>query len=244
MARYSSADIGFLLLDGYDILGQVTDLDEDQEAILEETTVLGDADETHGFVGLKKGTLSQNGFYDDAADSVNDALIGLAERVMVIGIEGNTIGKQFIGWQGAIAAKYRRQVSGGAFHKATADYQVTGKVEDGLVLHAHAQETAASGDTESSPVDNSALSAIGGAGYLEVSELALGGYTDVTVKIRDSADDIAYGDLITFTNVSSAQTGKRKAVAGTVERYLAMSWAFNGAGAAQSITPMVGFARN
>ena len=185
MARDGPDQVGFVLLGGRDILSTLTEINEEREAVLEDTTVLSDADETHGKVGLKRGSLTQRGFFDDAVDSVNDALVTLAESVMTIGLEGNTIGKQFVGWAGAIVAKYKRMASGAALHKAEGDYQVTGKVEDGVIVHAHTQETAASGDTEGSSVDNGASSPDGGSGYLEVSQLTLGGYDSVIVALRD-----------------------------------------------------------
>lgn len=88
-----------------------------------------------------------------------------------------------------------------------------------------------------------ANSANGGAGYLQVTALDLGGYTDAVVKIRDSADNVTFADLITFTAVTAAPDAERKTVTGTVDRYLATSLAFSGAGSNPSITYAVGFAR-
>lgn len=78
----------------------------------------------------------------------------------------------------------------------------------------------------------------GGVGYLEVSDFS--GFTGVVVKIRSSADDITYADLITFTNVTAAPAAERVTVAGTVDRYLCVTGTVTGVG---SITPFVGFAR-
>lgn len=83
----------------------------------------------------------------------------------------------------------------------------------------------------------------GGAGYLQVTDVTLGGYTNVLVKVRDSADDITYGDLLSFTAVT-ARSAERVAVAGDVERHLAIGWDFVGSGTGQSITFFAGFARN
>jgi len=243
MARKGSPDVGFALFDGRSILSTLTEVDIGREVVLEDNTVLGDADEAWAPVGLKRGTLSQRGFFDDAANSVHDHLVALVQRTAAIALEGNTIGKKFIGWAGAITTKYRRIASKGTLHKAEADYTVTGPVEEGIILHAHTQETAAGNTEGASSVDNLASSANGGAGYAEVSQLTLGGYTNVALKIRHSADDITYADLIAFTVVTAAPTGERKTVAGTVNRHLASSWAYGGAGAGQSVTFVVGFAR-
>src|SRR3990170_994277 len=227
MTRKGSPDVGFALFDGRSILSTLTEVDSGREVVLEDNTTLGDSDEAWAPVGLKRGTLSQRGFFDDAANA----------------LEGNTIGKKFIGWAGAITTKYRRIASKGTLHKAEADYTVTGPVEEGIILHAHTQETAAGNTEGASSVDNGASSANGGAGYAEVSQLTLGGYTNVALKVRHSADDITYADLIAFTAITAAPTGERKTVAGTVNRHLASSWAYGGAGAGQSVTFVVGFAR-
>lgn len=83
----------------------------------------------------------------------------------------------------------------------------------------------------------------GGNGYLQVTALTLGGYTNVVVKVRHSADDVTYADLLSFVAVT-AVGAQKVAVAGTVNRYLAASHAFGGAGSGQSVTYFAGFARS
>jgi hypothetical protein len=245
MTNYGSANVGFLLVDGYDILGVSTKLSDDKEALLELTHGLGDSWEETSPVGVNRYSLTQEGFYDDASGSMNEALVssvGVA-RVLTFGHEGNTIGKHFIGSGGVIEAKYKRQITRGELHKAMAEYAANGVVEDqGRINHAHGAETTASGIASSS-VDNAASSAAGGSGYLEVSAVTLGGYTNITIKIRHSTDNISFSDLITFTNVT-ARTAQRATVAGTINRYTHATWLFNGAGSGQSITFMAGLYRN
>lgn len=83
----------------------------------------------------------------------------------------------------------------------------------------------------------------GGVGYLQVSDFA--GYSGVVVKIRSSADDSTYADLITFTSVTSAPgtatASQRVSVSGTVDEYLCCTGTGTGSG---SINPFVGFARS
>ncbi len=85
-----------------------------------------------------------------------------------------------------------------------------------------------------------ANSSNGGAGYQMVS--ALSGFTGFVGKIRDSPDDTTYGDLLTFTNVTSAPAAERLTnVADTVvDRYLCYTGTVTGAG---SITALCGFSR-
>jgi len=78
----------------------------------------------------------------------------------------------------------------------------------------------------------------GGAAYCEVSDYS--GFSQVVVKVRSSADDVTYADLITFTTVTAAPFAERQTVAGTVDRYLCVTGTVTGSG---SITPFVGFSR-
>lgn len=245
MARYGSADVGFLLVGGMSVLGDVTELEDNREALLEEITALGDAWEAHEYIGVKRYMISQQGFYNDAANRSNALLVSPGtSRVLSFAPEGDTLGKKMVG-SPMIQADYRRLISRGALHKANARYESEGNHDEGIILHTHKAETAASGDTEGADSqDNLVSSADGGAGYLQVSALTLGGYTSVTIKIRHSADDMTYADLITFAAVTVAPTAERLTVTGTVNRHLAHSWLFNGAGAGQTITYMVGFARD
>jgi hypothetical protein len=83
----------------------------------------------------------------------------------------------------------------------------------------------------------------GGVGYLLVS--AFTGFSGVVVKIRSSADDITYADLVTFASVTApppdASAAQRLTVAGTIARYLSVSGTVTGSG---SIQPFAGFKRS
>lgn len=246
MARRGSADVGFLLVDGYNLLGVATMVEDTVEALLEDVTVLGDQWAQLQYVGLQRAQLSQEGFFDDAAGGAHDALSGKqgVSRLLCYGLQGNIVGRRFTGYRGAMQVDYRRVVTRGQLHKANASYQGNGEVEEGVILHAVTPETAASGSTEGTgPVDNGMSTTGGGSAYLQVPQLALGGYTSATVKVRHSADNVTYADLVTFANVTAAPAAQRLDVPGAVQRYLAVSWQFNGSGSGQSITPFVGFVR-
>ena len=250
MARYGSPDVGFILQGGRNLLADLTVVTIDREAILEETTVLGDADEQHAAVGINKAVISQDGFYDDATDRINDALVGLSEQVACVGYAGNAlpaagVARPCVGIKGQIQSTYVRAASRNELHKASAAYMANGIVEECVLLAHHIARTADPGDTESTSHDNAASSAAGGAAYLQVSALALGGFTNVQVTIRDSADDAAWLDHAdgAFAAITTAPTAERIALTGTIRRYTAIDWDFVGAGAAQSITFMVGLNR-
>lgn len=326
MSNYGSADVGFILVGGYSLLGSVTALQDSVEAILDQLTALGDSWTKFGYTGLKKGALSQNGFFDDAAGQVNAALVDNQgdSHIYCHNLEGNVIGKRFVGYAGAIEAKYDRVAQLGKFTLANAAYNPSDAIETGRILHALGTEAAASGDTTATPVDRATDTAAvripitsssvanpshiitpvphglltndyaviaghvgstpdvnneyqvtvispveftipvnvtvggtggyliasatkdGGSGYVQIPALTLGGYTDVVFKVRHSQNGAAWADLGTFTAIAGpAPTAARLVVAAgtTVNRHLAMSWAYGGAGAGQSVNFMLGFAR-
>jgi hypothetical protein len=210
----------------------------------EDVTTLGVAWEATGYVGVKAFNLTQQGFYNDAVNAANQALVNPGQAVVLtFAPEGNTAGKRIVA-SPMVQVDYVRNLSRGALHKGNATYKSAGNHDEGIILHALGAETGASGNTEGAlSQDNTTSTANGGAGYLQMTALTLGGYTNLAVKVRHSADDITYADLVTFTP-RTVLGAERIAVAGTVNRHLASNWLFNGAGAGQTSTFMVGFARN
>lgn len=242
--NYGSPSLGYFLIGGRNVLGTRTSVTVKAEATFADTTVLGDTWTQNATTGLKKGSVSQDGFFDDAVGAINEALCDLenTRQVLLLAHEGNVAGKKAFGCAGSFAATYDRGMSIAEFHKATATHTVTGELEEPRILAALAARTTA-GNTEAASIDNAALTSLGGAGYLGVTALALGGYTNLVVKVRHSSDNVTFADLLTFT-AATGIVGERKAVAaGTVNRYLAISWAWTGAGTGQSATFTVAFAR-
>jgi len=113
------------------------------------------------------------------------------------------------------------------------------------VLHELSAETA-DGDTESSSQDNSASSSDGGTGFFGYTALDLDGGTAFAPRVIDSSDDITFGELIAFTGVTATTGGgEKKAVTGTVERYVASDWDFTGSpGGSETCSFWIAFERN
>ena len=250
MTRYGSPDVGFILQGGRSLLADLTQHSIDREAMTEEVTVLGDNDEQHAKVGLNAASVTQEGIFDDGSDRINDALVGLTEEVACVGEAGNVlpasgVSRPCIGIKGQIQVNYNRIAERGGLHKAAASYKANGIVEECVLLHPHTVETSDPGDTESNSDDNAASSASGGAAYLQCSALTLGGFTNLQITIRDSADDITFADHAdgAFAALTTAPSAERKALTGTIRRYTAIDWDWVGAGAGQTATFMVGLAR-
>lgn len=243
--RFGGADCAFFLIDGYSVLSALTEISDDVEVITDDGKALGERYPRPTPTGDMQASLTQNGFFDDDAASVNAALSGQQDvaRVVNYGYEGNTVGKFCEGRAGTYGSKFSRVSARNALVKANASYAVAGAAERPVILHELLEETG-DGNTEGAKsVDGGASSATGGSAYLQVTAVTLSGRPSVTPRVRHSADDITYADLVTFTAVTT-RSAERTTVAGTINRHLATSWAWAGAGGAPKFTFMIGFHRN
>lgn len=322
--KYGSASVWFLV-DGYDVLtAKVKSLAVKLASKLEGTTGLGDTWDEHTPVGRSSVTLTQAGaFFDTNTAGIHAGFSGsvptspqATERIICVGLAGNTIGAPFIGLQGAFSGEYEVLAENDALTKANVGYTITGKCEQGVVLQEREAKTgdwntktggeavdtttlpqrvwAISSITSANPavitsvgahglttgdkvlisgsnsgvtvdgdravtvissttfsvaVNNSGAAGTSGsfvvsqsqngaAGYLQVT--AFSGFTGFVAKVQDSADDVTYADLVTFTDVTSGPTAQRVAVSGQVDRYLSVDGNITGSG---SVTSLVGLCR-
>lgn len=239
MAKYGPAS-AFLLVGGRDISSDTFQLDEGFEQVTQQSNGLGASWEEHLPVGVARAILeASGGIYDDETDGIVDALQeqGSTRQLVSYGFAGDAIGQDAIHVDGDYAVTWKRTLARDGLVMAHAMHRLSGARLEGKILHDISSESA-DGDTESSSVDNSASSSGGATADLHVPAIDLGGYTNVVVKVRHSTDNVTFSDLITFTAVT-AVGAERKTVAGTVNRYLAMSWTWTGSGSSQSVTPYV-----
>jgi hypothetical protein len=82
----------------------------------------------------------------------------------MLNYEGNTLGKRFVGFQGPFQAAYTRVAKGKELHKANATYQGSGALGNGRIV-VPLGAVAAAGNSQTTPVDNGASTANGGAAY-------------------------------------------------------------------------------
>lgn len=236
------------IVDGYDFTNaKITGLTIKVISEMAETTGLGDGWKERTPIGVEDVELSQEGgLWDTTAVTGSHAALSAsvpttpqaAVRVLCAGFAGATIGEPFFGIQGAYTHEYEVVSELGDLHRANVTYSVSGQIDDGVVLQPLATKTA-NWDTESTPVDNSASSANGGVGYLQVT--AGSGFTNFVGSIEDSPDDIAYTQLLAFTDNVVDPFAERVTVAGTVNRYLDFKGVVTGSG---TITVFCGFSRN
>jgi len=243
MPIVSSKDVAFLLVDGYNLLGVSTEIkDPGAERETKDLLFLGEELRHKALTGVSFCDIEQNGAFDDAVGSSHDVLSMMGSgRILSWGATGNLLGGHYVG---AVVDQiaYAPALISGDFHEARARYSCS-KHEEGFIVALLAARTTA-GNTQTTPLDNAAHSHGGGVAYLQCSALTLGGYTNLDVRVRHSATLASWADLATFT--ARTTVGAQRLVISTdpIERYLAVSWAWTGAGAGQSATFTVGVARN
>lgn len=248
MATYGPDDVDLILLGGYSVSGYLTEFSDEKEALTEETTTFGDEWVENSYVGLSRGSISFSGYFDDDTGASDAALVGgqSASRVIGYGVEGNALGKRLTCLQGSCETKYGRAASRGELHKVNAEITVSGSIDEAQIVAPLAARTTA-GNTDSTSLAAAAATTAGGQAYLFVTALALGGYTNVVFTLRDSADNITFGDVVGggFTAVTAIGSQRIATAADlTIKKYTSVSWAWTGSGSDQSVTACVALKRN
>lgn len=251
MAKYGPSS-AFLLVGGNDLSAETWGLEESVEAIAQETRGLGGTMDTWKDIGVARISLSATpGLYTDAAFkqvSAYESNQG-TRKLVSYGFAGDAIGAEAVMIDGAFVGKWKRMSQRDGLTLAGAEFAMSGTYygpggdDSGanapVILHGVDSE-AGDGDTESSSVDNSASSASGLVVDLHIPALDLDGGSQVVVTVQDSPDDAVWTTLGTFTTVTDESNGssERLTIAGTIERYLSITWAFTG-GSSPTVTPYV-----
>lgn len=120
--------------------------------------------------------------------------------------------------------------------------------EIGTVLRALSAATADGDTTGAGSQDYGASTALGGTAYWGYTALNLDSGTAFAPRVVDSADDVTYAALATFTSVTATTGGGQRLAlspTATVRRHLACDWDFTGTpGGSATCTFWVGFVRN
>lgn len=243
MAGKGGSAGAWLLIDGYNLSsssfkGFSYKVAPEQE----DTTGIGDTIKQGTPTGVTAVSLNVNqGFFDTSALGGHIALKDVAtspqgtERIICVGVMGQTHSEPFAGFAGAHNVEYEVLGQGAKLTKANTKHAIVGAREEGVILHALAARTANHNGTSH---DNAAQSTAGASAYLQVTDYS--GFTSVAFKIQDSTDNSAWNDKSpAFTNVTS-RGGQRIAITGTIARYTRVVATVTGTG---SITFFAGIAR-
>lgn len=169
------------------------------------------------------------------------------QRIMAVGwMGGNVIGQRVdIGLAYLLSAKPKTPAAMLTQFETT--WRWTGLCYPGAhILQSLAAKTA-DGNAQASSVDNAAASTAGGIGFFGYTNYTADGATGVAVRVVDSADNITFGALCTFTTVTATTGGgsySALSTTATVKRYISADWDFTGSpGAGTTATIFVAFKR-
>jgi len=202
---------------------------------------------TYAAVGFQEdGELGLVLWAEDDLQALMDSMHALASSARVVcfsPFNTDAIGSTYVGCR-IHDAKVGVLQPGGELTCFDFGGKVEGKLELGIILHNLTAETT-DWDTEASSQDNSASSANGGIAHLISTDGDLDGGDGITHEVIDSADDITFGTLVSFTQITAWPTsGQRVTVSGTVERYVACKGAHAGTpGGSETDTTFIGFDR-
>lgn len=241
MGRRGPSEV-LLLVGGYDIGVLSHSLDINKSILIEETTNFGVGDTEAASVGIKRADIALTAYYDDDDNKTSEALVGNegTERVLVAGVSGNVQGRSMVGWKGATQMNSARSANRTELTKIATGFESSGDIEEGVIIQALVAD-AGDGATPDGSWDH-VEAATRLAAYLQVTELTLGGYDSVTVKIQESSSDGGgdpFADKVTFTNITADTTAERIAIGSSVEQYTRVTLTWNGTGSSESVTLLV-----
>lgn len=128
--------------------------------VTERSDGVGDAWQEHSPMGDRFAELVQEGgFFNTQPGNSHEALKDPsaepmdASRIACVGFAGNVAGQPFTGYEGALQGEYEVLSTRGALQRANATFMISGKAEDGAIIHALAAETV-DGNSEGASIDN------------------------------------------------------------------------------------------
>lgn len=227
-----------VLLNEYDLSSYFSDGSVSSSVETGETTSYGNSAKTY-IVGLSDSTLSLSGFWDGAANAVDEVISAALQtdaEVITFAPEGLSAGSRLYAMK-SLATSYEVSSPVADVVKVTLEGQNTDRCDRGISL---ADLAAVSATGNSTAQDNTSSTASGGAGVLHVTANTHDG--NATFKIQHSADNSVWADLITFSVVATTiKTAEHATVTGTVNRYLRVQYTL--AGSTGSVTFHASFAR-
>lgn len=242
--NYNSADFGFIVIGRYNLTSVTTKLDDTISRPAIESTPYGVTAPEFLPGVLKSYELSgQDGWYDDAADSVNAALVDMAagENVMILAPYGNSapavgVGKTCICTDGVLKTEYKRAGEVGGYHKASFGVAVSGRVDQNAKLAAPLTERTVTGTTAAAYLNMGADGAAGGRAYLALTDVHWGSRTSLVVALQDCntsggayVDHTTFATIIPATTPESTGTSEMKALAtAVIQQFACVTWTWAG----------------
>ena len=212
---------GRIYIAGYDISGRANKYAVSLPRDFQDVTGMGDAGHKWSPT-LHNNAFSIVGFYDVAAGNIIEILNTLrgADDVACLCL-GAAQEDKAIGGKAAVQEAYDLDIPVEGINGVSSSFKFNELARTGYILQAKATKTS---DGNGDGVDDAAQTTDGAEAFLQV--FSCGGDDALIVKVQDDDNDSfsSPNDLITFTTANGV-TAERKAVSGTVQRYVRVTWA-------------------
>jgi hypothetical protein len=158
----------------------------------------------HSPTGMRSAEIKAEGaFFRTDAGAIHDQLSdpesepNATAKVICMGVEGQTIGRRFVGFEGAFQVDYEVLANLGELEKANAAYLVSGKLEEGTILHELSAEEDGD-DTEDESVDHT------GEAYQRVVPITSNSQQNPTVITCPVPHGLTSGDTVLIAGNSGS----------------------------------------
>ena len=232
MAKYNSAQIGFVLLGPVDLTSITDKMEVAVDSPVVDVTPFGVTAAQFGQPGVKTYALTgHDGWFDDTQYTAASQMVAMAatESVFMLALKGNTAGLEAVCAGGVLNAGLKNPVAVGEYHRASMELGVSGVIDNATIV---APLALYSGDidTATSHLDLGATGGgtTGGNAYMSCTTLHLDGSTNLILTIQDSADHGVWADHDVFTALTAVGAQKKVSTDVTVNRYLAYKAVYTG----------------
>lgn len=214
-----------VLLDDQHLSGRLNESSVSASKEVNEKTAYGDDNKKY-VAGLRDATASLSGYFDGSTDEIHAKLSSLAtddaSKPLTWGMGALAVG-EFASLFDAHQVSYDVTSPVGNVVSVSVEAQSTEGIDYGVALANHSSRTSSGNE---SSVDQSSSSSNGAVAHLHVTAVS-GSSPTADVVVQESSDNTTWVDLITFTQ-ATAETSERKAVTGTVERYVRAEYTLGG----------------
>ena len=194
----------------FSLSAKLTDISLPVSVEMLDSTTFADNGAKRSIPGLDHSTFSCDGFVD--AETNTDVAAWVDAQPFTYAREGLALGSPTILVNG-LKSSYEPGTQVGGISSFSLSGETDGPASFGVSLHDLTAETATLNGTG---VDGGAASTNGGVAHLHVT--AYSGLTSATVVVADSADNVSFATIGSFT-AATAATSQRLAITGTIRRY-------------------------
>jgi hypothetical protein len=144
--KYAGVNFSLLLVDEFNLLPGISEsCSFGKESLTQKTNPFGVTSEQNSPIGIERGVIEiGGGYYDASLDGVHGSLGGTlgTNRQVSAAIEGNVIGKHFMGFSGAYDQSFMLTGKVDDLTMGNAKYVINGLVEEGVIVQHLATFTA------------------------------------------------------------------------------------------------------